>query len=121
MGRDAVGRGACDALCDVQQVAWRGAGRRDRGREVSLTPLLVTHAICCPDTRTRTHTHARTHTRTHRELALESGVQAWGRVPALNTNPRFIEDLADAVVRVSCCVWRGSSGASQPARCRALR
>jgi hypothetical protein len=34
----------------------------------------------------------------YRELALESGVKRWGRVPALNTNPRFIEDLADAVV-----------------------
>lgn len=33
-----------------------------------------------------------------RELALESGIKKWGRVPALNTNPRFIEDLADAVV-----------------------
>lgn len=33
-----------------------------------------------------------------RELALESGVKQWGRVPALNTNARFIEDLADAVV-----------------------
>lgn len=33
-----------------------------------------------------------------RELALESGVEKWGRVPALNTNARFIEDLADAVV-----------------------
>lgn len=36
----------------------------------------------------------------HRELALESGVEKWGRVPALNTNERFIEDLADAVVSV---------------------
>lgn len=34
----------------------------------------------------------------YRELALESGVEKWGRVPALNTNARFIEDLADAVV-----------------------
>lgn len=34
----------------------------------------------------------------YRELALESGVKRWGRVPALNTNARFIEDLADAVV-----------------------
>eukprot|EP00878_Enallax_costatus_P001695 GHUV01001850.1.p1 GENE.GHUV01001850.1~~GHUV01001850.1.p1 ORF type:complete len:496 (+),score=106.07 GHUV01001850.1:138-1625(+) len=34
----------------------------------------------------------------YRELALESGVQKWGRVPALNTHPKFIEDLADAVV-----------------------
>ncbi|WIA42211.1 hypothetical protein OEZ86_009471 [Tetradesmus obliquus] len=34
----------------------------------------------------------------YKELALESGVKKWGRVPALNTNARFIEDLADAVV-----------------------
>jgi hypothetical protein len=43
----------------------------------------------------------------HRELALESGVEKWGRVPALNTNARFIEDLADAVVSgagdIQCC------------------
>jgi hypothetical protein len=32
-----------------------------------------------------------------RELAEESGIQHWGRVPALNTNPTFIDDLADAV------------------------
>jgi hypothetical protein len=37
-----------------------------------------------------------------RELALESGIKKWGRVPALNTNPRFIEDLADAVVSTAC-------------------
>ena len=34
----------------------------------------------------------------YRELALESGVVHWGRVPALNCEPRFIDDLADAVV-----------------------
>lgn len=34
----------------------------------------------------------------YRELALESGVKNWGRVPALNTHPKFIEDLADAVM-----------------------
>lgn len=32
-----------------------------------------------------------------RELAEESGIEHWGRVPALNTNPTFIDDLADAV------------------------
>lgn len=32
-----------------------------------------------------------------RELAEESGIQHWGRVPALNTNATFIDDLADAV------------------------
>ena len=34
----------------------------------------------------------------YRELAEESGVKQWGRVPALDTNPVFIEDLADAVL-----------------------
>ena len=35
----------------------------------------------------------------YRELAEESGVQQWGRVPALDTNPVFIDDLADAVIQ----------------------
>jgi ferrochelatase len=34
----------------------------------------------------------------YRELAHESGIAAWGRVPALNTNPTFINDLADLVL-----------------------
>lgn len=34
----------------------------------------------------------------YRELAEESGVRHWGRVPALNTNGAFITDLADAVL-----------------------
>ena len=34
----------------------------------------------------------------YRELAAESGIAAWGRVPALNTNPAFIADLADMVL-----------------------
>ncbi|GAB2229468.1 hypothetical protein Droror1_Dr00023611 [Drosera rotundifolia] len=34
----------------------------------------------------------------YRELALESGVENWGRVPALNCTTTFIEDLADAVI-----------------------
>ena len=34
----------------------------------------------------------------YRELAEENGIEYWGRVPALNTNPTFIGDLADAVV-----------------------
>ncbi len=33
-----------------------------------------------------------------RELAEESGIPNWGRVPALNTNATFINDLADAVL-----------------------
>ena len=34
----------------------------------------------------------------YRELAEESGITNWGRVPALNTHPKFIQDLADLVV-----------------------
>ncbi|CAI9093650.1 OLC1v1029205C1 [Oldenlandia corymbosa var. corymbosa] len=34
----------------------------------------------------------------YRELALESGISNWGRVPALNCTPSFISDLADAVI-----------------------
>ncbi|KAF5836888.1 ferrochelatase [Dunaliella salina] len=34
----------------------------------------------------------------YRELAEESGIEHWGRVPALNTNQLFIDDLADAVL-----------------------
>ena len=34
----------------------------------------------------------------YKELALASGIAQWRRVPALNTNPAFIEDLADAVL-----------------------
>ncbi|KAI3798031.1 hypothetical protein L1987_33297 [Smallanthus sonchifolius] len=34
----------------------------------------------------------------YKELALESGVEEWGRVPALGCEPTFIRDLADAVI-----------------------
>jgi len=34
----------------------------------------------------------------YKELAHESGITEWRRVPALNTNPAFIDDLADAVL-----------------------
>lgn len=34
----------------------------------------------------------------YRELAEEVGIKDWGRVPALNTNATFIDDLADAVL-----------------------
>jgi len=37
----------------------------------------------------------------YRELALESGVTHWERAPALNTEPGFIQDIADLVVSVS--------------------
>lgn len=31
-------------------------------------------------------------------MALESGIENWGRVPALGCGPTFISDLADAVI-----------------------
>ena len=34
----------------------------------------------------------------YRELAEECGIEKWGRVPALDTDPLFIDDLADAVI-----------------------
>ena len=34
----------------------------------------------------------------YRELAEDSGITSWGRVPALNVNPTFIDDLADLVI-----------------------
>ncbi|CAN1342688.1 Ferrochelatase-2, chloroplastic [Linum perenne] len=34
----------------------------------------------------------------YKELALESGIENWGRVPALGCEPTFITDLADAVI-----------------------
>lgn len=34
----------------------------------------------------------------YKELALESGIENWGRVPALNCTATFITDLADAVI-----------------------
>eukprot|EP00898_Chlorokybus_atmophyticus_P005988 jgi/Chlat1/6390/Chrsp44S05761 len=46
----------------------------------------------------------------YRELALESGIQEWGRVPALGCNPVFIDDLAAAVVAAL-----PYAGAMQPA------
>ncbi|KAL5174113.1 Ferrochelatase-2, chloroplastic [Glycine soja] len=34
----------------------------------------------------------------YKELALNSGIEKWGRVPALGTETTFISDLADAVI-----------------------
>ncbi|KAK6912826.1 Ferrochelatase [Dillenia turbinata] len=34
----------------------------------------------------------------YKELALESGLENWGRAPALGCTPSFITDLADAVL-----------------------
>ena len=48
----------------------------------------------------------------YRELAHESGIPGWGRVPALNTNPTFIDDLADAVLEA--LPYAGSMAGSNP-------
>eukprot|EP00798_Chlamydomonas_sp_ICE-L_P014586 gene14586-20635_t len=52
----------------------------------------------------------------YRELAHESGITNWGRVPALNTNEVFINDLADAVLEALPYVGRlmRSSGSLVP-------
>eukprot|EP00798_Chlamydomonas_sp_ICE-L_P003892 gene3892-13961_t len=52
----------------------------------------------------------------YRELAHESGITNWGRVPALNTNEVFINDLADAVQEALPYVGRlvRSSGSLVP-------
>lgn len=36
----------------------------------------------------------------YQELARENGIEGWRRVQALNTDAAFIEDMADAVVRL---------------------
>eukprot|EP00271_Cylindrocystis_brebissonii_P006159 TRINITY_DN18783_c0_g1_i1.p1 TRINITY_DN18783_c0_g1~~TRINITY_DN18783_c0_g1_i1.p1 ORF type:complete len:579 (+),score=120.35 TRINITY_DN18783_c0_g1_i1:481-2217(+) len=48
----------------------------------------------------------------YRELAMKSGVEHWGRVPALGCEPRFIRDLADAVLEALPYV-----GALAPSSC----
>ncbi len=48
----------------------------------------------------------------YQELAHESGIQNWGRVPALNTNSTFIDDLAEAVLEALPYV--GSMAGSNP-------
>merc|ERR1712031_96492 len=54
----------------------------------------------------------------YRELALESGIENWGRVPALGLNETFIEDLADAVLEALPYV--GSFAAMPANEARAL-
>ncbi|KAL9226874.1 hypothetical protein vseg_002635 [Gypsophila vaccaria] len=49
----------------------------------------------------------------YRELALVSGIENWGRVPALNCNPSFIDDLADAVTEALPLAAAMSTGASE--------
>lgn len=48
----------------------------------------------------------------YRELAEESGICHWRRVPALNTNPVFVDDLADAVLEA--LPFAGSMAGSNP-------
>merc|ERR1719506_791525 len=45
----------------------------------------------------------------YRELAKESGIEEWGRVPALNTNAKFIDDLADAIIEARSFGWTKSA------------
>lgn len=44
--------------------------------------------------------------------AEESGIHSWRRVPALNTNEKFIGDLADAVLQA--LPFAGSMAGSNP-------
>nr|GMD44172.1 Ferrochelatase-2, chloroplastic [Ipomoea batatas]GMD45947.1 Ferrochelatase-2, chloroplastic [Ipomoea batatas] len=48
----------------------------------------------------------------YKELALESGVVNWGRVPALNCTSSFITDLADAVIEALPSAMAMSSSTS---------
>lgn len=45
----------------------------------------------------------------YRELAEENGIEKWGRVPALDTDPLFIDDLAEAVIEALPYTTRMSS------------
>jgi protoporphyrin/coproporphyrin ferrochelatase len=36
----------------------------------------------------------------YRELAEAAGIEHWRRVPALNTDPEFLEDMADLCLQV---------------------
>ncbi|GLT97290.1 hypothetical protein SLE2022_148630 [Rubroshorea leprosula] len=51
----------------------------------------------------------------YKELALESGIKNWGRVPALNCTSSFITDLADAVIEAlpSAKAMTNSEGTSE--------
>lgn len=53
----------------------------------------------------------------YRELALESGIVNWGRVPALNCTSSFISDMADAVIEAlpSATAISASTTASEEA------
>ena len=46
----------------------------------------------------------------YRELAEINGIEQWRRVPALNTDERFINDMADIVVRTYVCREGGREG-----------
>jgi protoporphyrin/coproporphyrin ferrochelatase len=37
----------------------------------------------------------------YRELAESAGIEHWRRVPALNTDPEFLEDMADLCLQVT--------------------
>ncbi|KAK1367866.1 Ferrochelatase [Heracleum sosnowskyi] len=48
----------------------------------------------------------------YRELALESGIENWGRVPALGCTSSFITDLADAVIEALPSATAMSTGST---------
>ena len=52
----------------------------------------------------------------YKHLALQSGIENWGRVPALGCTSSFISDLADAVIEALPCASR-SSTRSAPSQC----
>jgi len=52
----------------------------------------------------------------YRELAEEAGIAEWGRVPALNTNATFIDDLATAVVEALPFVGTVAATSAQQSR-----
>ncbi|KAK6927305.1 Ferrochelatase [Dillenia turbinata] len=58
----------------------------------------------------------------YKELALESGIENWGRVPALGCTPSFITDLADAVLEAlpSATAISTFQGASKEVDCDPL-
>ena len=56
----------------------------------------------------------------YRDLAYESGIKNWGRVPALGCEPRFIDDLADAVVEALPYVGKMASSSLEARQVRRL-
>jgi Ferrochelatase len=45
----------------------------------------------------------------YRELAEAAGIEHWRRVPALNTDPEFLEDMADLCLQVTLLMTQSLS------------